>query len=102
MSDDSIWRRPADGPPVARPASPPPAPALAYTGPPPTRPPSRSTGPAPVLRPLPPPRPLPKQDHDTIDAAEQQATIVSYGVGIAAGVVAVLLLLFIAIRGLSG
>jgi hypothetical protein len=54
-----------------------------------------------VIQPLPPPRSLPPQDHDAIDAEEQRARAVTLGLAIVAAVLAVLLLLVIALRALG-
>jgi hypothetical protein len=96
---DAVWRRPAAGEPAQRPgdnsAEPP------YTGPPRTERPPQNR-PAPLIQPLPPPRVLPAQDHDAIDAEEQRARIITYGLSLVAGVVAFLLLLFTVLRALAG
>src|SRR5438445_414584 len=100
---DAIWRRPAVG--ADEPASgpePTPAPSPVYTGPPPTVPPPAYRIEAPLIQPLPPPRALPHQDHAALDEAERQARQLSYGVAIVMGTLAVLLVLFIAVRGFPG
>jgi len=98
---DAAWRRPAEDPAgpdaAARPASPA---RPAYTGPPRSQPPSAQAVPAPLIQPLPPPRELPAQDHDAIDAEERQARLVTVGISIVAGVLAVLLLLFVSLRAI--
>jgi hypothetical protein len=43
---------------------------------------------------VPPPRPLPPQDLDALDTQEQQSRTVTYGVGIIAGAI-LLIVLFI-------
>ena len=95
---DSVWRRPPTSEPVEPEAGE--APEPTYSGPPRTQRPPR-TQPAPLIQPLPPPRVLPAQDHDAIDAEEQQARVITVGLSIVAGVLAVLLLLFVTLRALS-
>jgi hypothetical protein len=95
MSDPhDFWRRPSDES-VAAPS--PVVPTQAYAGPPPTAPPLHWV-PAPVIRPPAPPRALPPQDHAALDAQDRQAQLVSYGVGIAAGALALLLVAVIVLR----
>jgi hypothetical protein len=100
---DAMWRRPAASDPDDQPATEPRPDAAkpTYTGPPPTRRPPQVV-PAPLIQPLPPPRELPPQDHDAIDAEEQQARMVTYGVSIVAGVLTLLLFLFVILKALSG
>ena len=98
---DLMWRRPAGGETDRPPTGPTYEPAPVYTGPPRSQPPPRQQSPAPLIQPLPPPRPLPPQDHEAIDAEEEQARLVTFGVAIGAAVVAVLLVLFIAVRSLA-
>ncbi|MFG2099261.1 hypothetical protein ACGFJ5_01535 [Micromonospora echinaurantiaca] len=95
---DDQWRRPdagAEGSPTQPPATPsgpahPPPTAAGYAGPPPTVPPPAGWRPPVHLQP-PPPRPLPPQDMVGLDAAEQRAQRVTWGVGVVAGVVLVVL-----------
>ncbi|MEW2376480.1 hypothetical protein AB0883_10295 [Micromonospora sp. NPDC047812] len=94
-SPDDYWRRP-DAPPE-RPTGAPPGPAASppargsgYAGPPATTPPPAGWRPPVHLRP-PPPRRLPPQDMAELDAAEQRAQRLTYGVGTVAGVVLVVL-----------
>jgi hypothetical protein len=96
--DDSPWRRPAH--PVERPGTPSPAPpAPQYTGPPPTNPPPAGWRPPLVAQPA-PPRPLPAQDHDRLDVAEQAARTLTYGVAMVAGAIMLVLLFVLCARGL--
>ncbi|HKE65086.1 MAG TPA: translation initiation factor 2 [Micromonosporaceae bacterium] len=89
--DQQVWRRPSwtEEPPA------PSAPADAvYTGPP------RSEAPDATWRPptfieVPPARELPHQDDVVIDAQEQQARTVTYGVGLVTGAVALIVLLIL-------
>jgi hypothetical protein len=96
-SDDSQWRRPGGEPPSGAPrAEPSPAP---YTGPP------RSTPPPPDWRPKlliqpPPPRSLPRQDMDALDAREKEERTLTYGVGLVAGAVLLVVLLILCGRAL--
>ncbi|MGC5332726.1 hypothetical protein [Micromonospora sp. DT62] len=88
---DEYWRRPDASPerPTGappRPATPPPARGSGYAGPPATTPPPAGWRPPVHLRP-PPPRRLPAQDMAGLDAAEQRAQRLTYGVGAVAGVV---------------
>ena len=46
------------------------------------------------------PRPMPKQDHGALDAAEREALIFTYGVGILAGAVLLVLLFVICARAI--
>ncbi len=99
---DAEWQRPAASPAEpATEATPPPA-KPTYAGPPRSQPPSAHARPAPLIQPLPPPRELPPQDHDAIDAEEAQARLVTLGISIVAGVLAVLLILFVSVRALTG
>jgi hypothetical protein len=97
MNDDLQWRRPAEGTGQPEYAATPQPPALPpYAGPP------RSTPPPPGWRPrvliqTPPPRELPAQDYPAIDAQEREARTVTYGVGMVAG--AILLVVLIVLCG---
>jgi hypothetical protein len=94
---DESWARPdtwsshpgATTPTV--PPDPPPPSRPIYTGPPPTTMPPPDWRPATVLA-VPPPDLLPPQRDDVIDAAEAQARTVTYGVGMIAGAVVLILL----------
>jgi hypothetical protein len=93
--DDLQWRRPGEGgkatpgnPPVpsGQPAPPP------YQGPP------RTTAPRPDWRPRllvqpPPPRELPAQDLAGLDAQEREARTITYGIGLVAGAIGLIVLL---------
>jgi hypothetical protein len=93
--DDSFWRRPTEpkpdaaqppsgpGPSGPAPASPAPPP---YAGPPPTVAPPAGWRPPVHLRP-PPPRQLPGQDVPGIEESERGARTLTYGVGLVAGAV---------------
>ncbi|WDZ86681.1 translation initiation factor 2 [Micromonospora cathayae] len=99
-SDDDYWRRPPPGespPPVA--PRPPAAPASGYTGPPPSTAPPPDWRPPVHVQPA-PPRRLPAQDADALDAAEQRAQRVTYGIGILAGAVLLVVVCLICTRTL--
>lgn len=96
---DDFWRRPvappeAEAPPSADRADTPtnagPAATPPYPGPPVAPPPPPEWRP-PVRIQLPPPRSLPPQDHEALDAAERSARTFTYGVGMIAGAVLVVL-----------
>ncbi|SCG43877.1 hypothetical protein GA0070613_1150 [Micromonospora inositola] len=116
---DEFWRRPPDQPPTDGTSQPTagqvgagaggpmagPGPGAAgagagpggYTGPPPTVPPPPGWRP-PVHVQVPPPRQLPPQDMAGMDSAEQQAQRLTYGVGVVAAVVLVLLVCLLCSR----
>jgi len=96
--DDTQWRRPADGTPTAGVPTPAAAPvAPPYTPPPPTIAPPRGWKPRVLVRPA-PPRELPAQDAAQLDAEDQSARTLTYGVAMVAGAIAVLLLLLLCAR----
>ena len=96
--DDLQWRRPpagpelptpgTAGPPVEPPAPPP------YAGPPRPSPPPRDWRPRLLIQP-PPPRELPAQDLAALDAQDREARTVTYGVGMVAGAVLLIVLLIL-------
>jgi hypothetical protein len=86
--DEQVWRRPpADQPGPTPPSSSPPA----YTGPPRGQPADASWR-LPTVIQVPPARKLPPQDDVVIDVQEQQARTVTYGVGMIAGAIALIVL----------
>lgn len=94
---DAYWRRPADGessPPPPEPAAPE---EPAYGGPPPSAPPPPGWRTPTVAEPH-RPRRLPAQDRAALDAAEQEATRFTYGVGMLAGVIVLILLIVLCAR----
>jgi hypothetical protein len=97
--DDRQWQRPAGSP------EPPPAPPVAtpprYTGPPRSTPPPPGWQPRRLLQ-VPPPRAMPPQDLDRLDNAEQQARTVTYGVGMLAGAILLVVLFVLCGRALLG
>jgi hypothetical protein len=100
LDDDAQWRRPAAGAEPPAPAGRPPVPQPpAYTGPPPTNPPPLGWRPPVVVQP-PPPRALPEQDLAGLDDAEQQARTLTFGVGMIAGAIMIVLMLVLCGRAL--
>jgi hypothetical protein len=102
VSDDLQWRRPVGAEPAAdsglvEPKADPATPA--YLGPP------RSAPPAPDWRPrtliqVPAPRVLPAQDTAALDAEEKAARTTTYGVGMVAGAVLLIVLFILCGRAL--
>jgi hypothetical protein len=90
-SDEQIWRRPAAGgqqgppPPVSAP------PARPYTGPPPTIPPRPGWRPR-VLVQVPEARMLPAQDDTEMDEQDRSARTITYGIGMMAGAIALIVM----------
>ena len=68
-----------------------------YAGPPRTDPPAPHWRPPTIAHP-PPPRAMPGQDADALDEAEGSARTVTYGVGLVAGAVAVILVCLLCAR----
>jgi hypothetical protein len=103
VSDDLQWRRPPEGggPTPGRPPAPEDEPAAPepYTGPPPTTPPPPDWRPRLLVQP-PPPRELPAQDDDALDAQEREARTLTYGVGMVAGAILLVILLVLCGRAL--
>jgi len=98
--DDSYWQRPD---PASTPSAPPPvappAPGSGYQGPPRTDPPPADWRPPTISEP-PPPRALPPQDMDALDDAEGSARTVTYGVGLVAGTIALILICLLCARAI--
>ncbi|MCU7726801.1 translation initiation factor 2, partial [Actinoplanes sp. KI2] len=90
--DDAYWQRPdpAASPPATPPVTPP-TPGDDYQGPPRTDPAAAGWRPQTISQP-PPPRALPPQDMDALDDAEGSARTVTYGVGLVAGAIALILI----------
>jgi len=100
--DDAYWQRPDSS--SAQPTQPPapapgPAPADNYPGPPRADPPPASWRPPTIAQP-PPPRNLPAQDMDALDEAEGSARTVTYGVGLVAGAIALILMCLLCARAM--
>lgn len=89
--DDAYWQRP--DPAYETPGSAPEAPQQAdrYEGPPRPAPPSPHWRPPTIAQP-PPPRQMPSQDMAALDEAEGSARTVTYGIGLVAGAIALILL----------
>jgi hypothetical protein len=89
--DDEYWRRPDEAydagrsPEAAEPPEPP------YAGPPRTPTPNPHWRPPTVAHP-PPPREMPAQDIDALDESEGSARTVTFGVGLVAGAIVLILL----------
>lgn len=102
VPDDAYWQRPdpasATPPPPPAPAPKPP-PGSGYQGPPATTPPPAGWRPPTFAQP-PAPRALPPQDMDALDDAEGSARTVTYGVGLVAGAIAVILICLLCARAI--
>ncbi|GAA4458101.1 translation initiation factor 2 [Phytohabitans houttuyneae] len=98
-ADDEFWRRPAEGtppppePPPAEPAAP------AYPGPPPSTPPPHGWRPPVVMQPA-APRELPRQDATGIDEEERSARTLTFGIGMIAAAVLVVVICLLCSRAL--
>ena len=97
--DDAFWQRPETPPPATGPAppAPPPDDVSGYAGPPRADPPPRDWRPTVVPQP-PPPRQMPAQDMDALDEEEGSAKTVTYGVGLVAGAIAIVLVCLLCAR----
>jgi hypothetical protein len=96
--DDWQWRRPLGEPEPPPPASAPARP-VDYPGPPRSAPPPPGWQPRTLIQ-VPPPRPLPPQDLDALDTAEQQTRTITYGVGMVAGAILLIVLFVLCGRAL--
>ncbi len=76
-----------------------PDPAERYEGPPRPSPPSPHWRPPTIAQP-PPPRAMPAQEMDALDEAEGSARTVTYGVGLVAGAIALVLMCLLCARTL--
>jgi hypothetical protein len=94
--DDAYWQRPDPDAP-APPPVPEPAKRPDYPGPPRPSPPSPNWRPPTIAQP-PPPRALPPQDMDALDDAEGSARTVTYGIGMVAGAIALILMCLLCAR----
>lgn len=98
--DDAYWQRPdphlprpdATDKPVEQPS-----PGESYQGPPRQSPPPPQWRP-PVIAQPPPPRALPPQNINALDDAEGSARTVTYGVGMVAGAIALILMCLLCAR----
>lgn len=87
--EDAYWRRPEPPEPggaAEEPTAPQPPTGPGYAGPPPTAPPPPGWRPPVVQQPA-PPRTLPGQDQARLDEAEASARTLTFGVGMVAGAV---------------
>ena len=92
-SDEQLWRRPpeaANQPPPA--AATPSRPATAYSGPPPTISAGPNWRPRTLIQ-VPAAHKLPPQDDTALDEQDRSARTVTYGVGMVAGAVALIVLI---------
>jgi hypothetical protein len=99
-SDDAYWQRPdPSAGSLGRPERDerPGVPDQGYAGPPRTDPPAAAWRPPTIAHP-PPPRSMPGQDIDALDEAEGSARTVTYGVGLVAGAVGVILICLLCAR----
>ena len=98
--DDAYWQRPDPESTAPSPASPSdPARGSGYQGPPRAAPPPSGWHPPTIAQP-PPPRSLPAQDMDALDEAEGAARTLTYGVGLVAGAIAVILMCLLCARAI--
>ena len=96
--DDAYWQRPdPSAEPLGRPVSPPPAPPAGYPGPPRADPPPAGWRPPTIAHP-PPPRRLPAQNDEALDEAEGSARTVTYGIGLVAGAIGLILICLLCAR----
>ncbi|MEV4538891.1 hypothetical protein AB0J82_34475 [Asanoa sp. NPDC049518] len=84
------WQRPGPGGEPGPASTGGPVPPVGYSGPPPTEPPPTGWRPPTYLQPT-PPRQLAPQDLDKIEAQEKDARTVTYGIGLVAAAVLVVL-----------
>jgi hypothetical protein len=98
--DDAFWRRPEQQDPTgpdagpATPVQPTPPP---YAGPPPGAPPPPGWRP-PLVQQPPAPRSLPEQDVVALDEAEGSARTVTYGIGMVAGAILLIVMCLLCSR----
>lgn len=98
--DDAYWQRPdSEQPAGGQPSAPAPKPEPSYSGPPRTSRPSPFWRPPTVAHP-PPPRTMPGQDVDALEEAEGSARTVTYGVGLVAGAIALILMCLLCARAI--
>ncbi|MEU8664877.1 translation initiation factor 2 [Actinoplanes philippinensis] len=96
--DDAYWQRPdPDAEPLGRPAAAPPPRPVDYPGPPRADPPPADWRP-PTFAPPPSPRQMPRQDFEALDDAEGSARTVTYGVGLVAGAIALIVVCLLCAR----
>jgi hypothetical protein len=94
VTDEAAWRRPTpDTPSLVPPPEPAPAAPEPYDGPPHTAPAPPTWRPS-VVTPIQPPRTMPTQDDQRIDAEERAGRTLTQGVGVVAGAI-LLILIFV-------
>jgi hypothetical protein len=99
VPDDAYWQRPETPPGAAdqKPSDPPADRSSGYAGPPRAAPPPPDWHPTVVPQP-PPPRLMPSQDMDALDEEEGSARTVTYGIGLVAGAIGVILMCLLCAR----
>ncbi|MEU4618719.1 translation initiation factor 2 [Actinoplanes sp. NPDC023801] len=96
--DDAYWQRPDPAAePPRRSEHPPSSRAADYPGPPRAEPPPAGWRPPTIAHP-PPPRRMPPQDFEALDEAEGSARTVTYGVGLVAGAIALIVVCLLCAR----
>ncbi|HWS33669.1 MAG TPA: translation initiation factor 2 [Actinoplanes sp.] len=97
-SDDAYWQRPdSAAESLGRPEPAPAAEPIGYSGPPRADPPPADWRPPTIAHP-PPPRRLPAQDDDALDNDESSARTVTYGVGLVAGAISLVIICLLCSR----
>jgi hypothetical protein len=99
--DDAYWQRPDSGNEAFRPgpSTPPTGRVPEYSGPPRADPPSANWRP-PVVSQPPPPRSMPAQSMDALGEAERSARTVTFGIGLVAGAIALILMCLLCARAI--
>jgi hypothetical protein len=100
VPDDAYWQRPAGddaGGEASRPEPPAPDPVPKYAGPPRADPPPGNWRP-PIVSQPPPPRSMPGQNLDALNEAEGSAKTVTYGVGLVAAAIALIVMVLLCAR----
>jgi hypothetical protein len=95
--DDAYWQRPDPSVEASLQRPPAPTPQPTYQGPPRVQAPSPFWRPPLVAKP-PPPRSMPGQNTDALDEAEGSARTVTYGVGLVAAAIALILICLLCAR----
>jgi hypothetical protein len=95
--DDAYWQRPDPSVEAGLQRPPAPTPQPTYQGPPRVQAPSPFWRPPLVAKP-PPPRSMPGQNTDALDEAEGSARTVTYGVGLVAAAIALILICLLCAR----
>jgi hypothetical protein len=96
--DDAYWQRPDPAAePLGRPEPVPPARPADYQGPPRADPPPADWRPPTIAHP-PSPRQLPPQNFEALDDAEGSARTITYGIGLVAGAIALIIVCLLCAR----